>query len=466
MIYNVILKSTVLYTDPIITFEKLSTYANLILSLGIKSCQNNGAWIILKTKFISIILILLVGSSLWGFANAEQAGLNSIDIKENQIKYQKDSSIKSIPENYQTKKIEINLSENIGIKTGDNPNSNSELKNTNQITSQLYTAKTELDLSDTLGLSENNYDQNTLLVIKQNDNTKTTMDRIFNNERIRFNGKSFVTDNTPWVHLDNKPLTDLFSNDMLLYQNNLLHPNYESNFVGFANNVFYTNEISQFQIQSQLVISQIISNSDLIQNAIMGTVHDAVHGKNPMLFLVLVPLSGYILIRSENVKLKIKTNRILSFCFIVLILSSIASTPLSVSGIYLPESYAEISNETSNNVNDLNNSASITNSSTNSTIPQTINSTSIIHSNSTSTNSTIPQTINSTSIIHSNSTIPQTINSTSIIHSNSTSTHSTIQLPNSTSITFSYSNSTIPSTINSIPQLVPTQLFLKLSILP
>ncbi|MGI0060520.1 MAG: hypothetical protein ACREBJ_12215, partial [Nitrosotalea sp.] len=347
----------------------------------------------MKTKFISIILILLVGSSLWGFANAEQAGLNSIDIKENQIKYQKDSSIKSVPENHQTKKIEINLSENIGIKTGDNPNSNSELKNTNQITSQSYTAKTELDLSDTLGLSENNHDQNTLLVIKQNDNTKTTMDRIFNNERIRFNGKSFVTDNTPWVHLDNKPLTDLFSNDMSLYQNNLLHQNYENNFAGFTNNVFYTNEISQFQIQSQLVISQIISNSDLIQNAIMGTVHDAVHGKNPMLFLVLVPLSGYILIRSENVKLKIKTNRILSFCFIVLILSSIASTPLSVSGSYLPESYAEISNETSNNVNDLNNSTSITNSSTNSTIPQTINSTSIIPSNSTSTNSTIPQTI-------------------------------------------------------------------------
>src|SRR5438445_11340771 len=95
------------------------------------------------------------------------------------------------------------------------------------------------------------------------------------------------------------------------------------------------NDISAFFIQP---------NS--IKNNIITSVSDVTDPKNPTIILLLVPLVGYILIRSKETRSQFfKPRQALSFCFIVILISSIVITPLSISSAYW-HAYAEDINNT------------------------------------------------------------------------------------------------------------------------
>src|SRR5574337_1686076 len=79
-------------------------------------------------------------------------------------------------------------------------------------------------------------------------------------------------------------------------------------------------------------------------------VDDASHlaaSSTPVILVLMVPLSGYILLRSEEEKIKLNKNQIFSFCFILILVSSSAVTPFAISQNYWGMAFAEPQNQTS-----------------------------------------------------------------------------------------------------------------------
>src|SRR6185437_12250312 len=85
--------------------------------------------------------------------------------------------------------------------------------------------------------------------------------------------------------------------------------------------------------------------------------------KNPLLVILLVPLSGYLLARAEGTKFKIvNIQKFVGYCFIVILVSSIVVAPLSISPIYLNNAYADVQNGTLNSESQNSTDANATNS--------------------------------------------------------------------------------------------------------
>src|SRR5574337_977473 len=135
-------------------------------------------------------------------------------------------------------------------------------------------------------------------------------------------------------------------------------------------------------------------------------VDDASHlaaSSTPVILVLMVPLSGYILLRSEEEKIKLNKNQIFSFCFILILVSSSAITPFAISQNYWGMAFAEPQNQTSGVINTVSNdtvasmeSLTVTANETNSILP----------SNSTNYNLLVPVS-NSTISNKTGSIIPE-----------------------------------------------------------
>ncbi|HET6458877.1 MAG TPA: LamG domain-containing protein, partial [Nitrosopumilaceae archaeon] len=188
--------------------------------------------------------------------------------------------------------------------------------------------------------------------------------------------------------------------------------------------IAFVKPISDISLIAQNNIILSYTNSNSLENDIIRLAHDVTDIKNPTILLLLVPLSGYILFRSEEEKFQFfNTRKILSFCFIVILISSTVVTPISVSPGFLSSVYAETMNGTSTNAtNSVENNVTLPLQSTSNTTqigPQSETSndtlqntttpdpTLIVPTNSTQTNSTLGNNIptNDTSLtIPTNST--------------------------------------------------------------
>ena len=151
---------------------------------------------------------------------------------------------------------------------------------------------------DTQSLPTDSY-QSTLVVIKQNSNTQTTLDSILNLDRIRFNGRSFVfdkisdeqtgklsvLDDKKWVQEPVQTGTANMPQDTILMRPSLL----------------------QF-----FVLIHYPYTYHTIQNEIT-TADDANHAKNTALVL-LVPLASFVLVRQGGVR---PSSKFLSFFVLI-----------------------------------------------------------------------------------------------------------------------------------------------------
>ncbi len=191
--------------------------------------------------------------------------------------------------------------------------------------------------------------QNSINIIKQNSDTKTTMDRIWNFDRIRFTGRSIVSENTLWNQESHTgKLLDLTKTESYIYTP--INNEIKNTLTAQSNNISSIDLIAKdIQLNFQLDVKSFFLISNSIDENLLGLVHDAIHVNNPTMFLLLMPLSGYILIRAENGKLQFNKKRVSSFCFIIIIVISAFTTPLLTSENYWGMAFAQESNYTQTN---------------------------------------------------------------------------------------------------------------------
>src|SRR5438876_796501 len=307
----------------------------------------------MNIRMISVLIFSLLALSTFAFASADSMTFNSNNIQYNvKDTAQKNNSISS-KNVHQQKQIEINLSENVGITTSDGKHNEQQHAHL-AITQKMNTAIT---LSETFGVFANNPSENIIAVIKQNDNLKTTMERIANIDRMKFNGKSIVvTSAYDNIQLNNHLIDSLKDKVPLKQPSSNGNPYVVITSLDTILDLQRTINYLSSNIEKGVTVFSYDFN--LLKNALVSTSNNVLDPKNPVILLVLLPLSGYILIRCKNTKFPIFIGRqVVSFCFIVLLLTSIVVTPISISP-YWNNAYAETDNSTN----------SVSNATTNSSV--------------------------------------------------------------------------------------------------
>src|SRR5256712_4629271 len=311
----------------------------------------------MNIRIISVLIFSLLTLSTFALASADSMTFDSNNIQYNvKDAAQKNNSITSKTV-HQQKQIEINLSENVGITTSDGKH-NEQQHAQLAITQKMNTVIT---LSETFGVFANNPSENIIAVIKQNDNLKTTMERIANTDTMKFNGKSIVVTNAyDNIQLNNHLIDSLQNKVPLKQPSSNGNPYVVITSLDTILDLQKTINYLSSNIEKGVTVFSYDLNS--LKNALVSTSNNVLDSKNPVILLALLPLSGYILVRCKNAKFPIFIGRqVVSFCFIVLLLTSIVVTPISISPYYWKNAYAETDN-TTNSVSN----ATTTNSSVNS----------------------------------------------------------------------------------------------------
>ncbi|HET6458657.1 MAG TPA: hypothetical protein VFG24_07240, partial [Nitrosopumilaceae archaeon] len=148
----------------------------------------------MKINIVSILLIFTLSTSSLTIASADSMIINSnYDNQKSILNTQQKIEQSNIIKSQNSKHFNIDLTENVGIAE----NKNSQQEPSTPITNISIQQKT-INLSERINVSDNDLNQNTLALVKQSSVFKTTTDRIWNTERIRFNGKSLVTTSVLW----------------------------------------------------------------------------------------------------------------------------------------------------------------------------------------------------------------------------------------------------------------------------
>src|SRR5690242_16516050 len=240
----------------------------------------------LKIQIISLFIFFLLVLSSAAFAAADQIILDPNNVNVNK-------KINPSTENHHPKEFQINLSEDVGLKTNDPP------KNSDQLNQKINPTQKQINLSEELSVVTNTPNQN-FIIIKQNvDDTKTTMDRISNSDRIRFNGRSITTQNILW----NEQSTTNKLSSFVDVEKSFLASSIENTFrIELEKILFIKPTVLEFSLIIHNDITTFFETTNSIKNNSEKLISDLTNTKNPTLLLLLVPLSGYILIRSEEEK--------------------------------------------------------------------------------------------------------------------------------------------------------------------
>src|SRR5574340_1484960 len=179
------------------------------------------------------------------------------------------------------------------------------------------------------------YNKIKIVTVKEITNTITTMESIFNFKRIRSDGKSIILYN-PILDANEavKPTIDNILNNKLV--NNIDRELQDTLFK--SAHVIISDTNKEFFVITNVVAQ--LGNNLLLK-------YDISSPNDLTLLVLLVPLSGYILLRSEEEKIKLNKNQIFSFCFILILVSSSAVTPFAISQNYWGMAFAELQNQTS-----------------------------------------------------------------------------------------------------------------------
>src|SRR3989454_194305 len=250
--------------------------------------------------------------------------------------FEKQKSFKTIETKHAPRHLQIAIAENLGINTSGMLPSDEKIKS-----DETAGVKKEINLSEQLAIVSNDFDTQSSVLVKGVHDVQATMDRIWNSDRIRLIGKTVVVDNPLAI---NQPVTKLSSFDEKLSYNNYY---LERDFVNIFNKLLSVKLTKGVSLDTNNEASFLIGSVHSTEDNILLVAHDFVSAKNPIIFVLLVPLSGYILIRAEEARFQFqKSKQFLSFCFIALLLSSMVLTPISISSSYSNKAYAEIDNNT------------------------------------------------------------------------------------------------------------------------
>ncbi|HYL66466.1 MAG TPA: LamG-like jellyroll fold domain-containing protein, partial [Nitrosopumilaceae archaeon] len=412
----------------IVNTESIKNFSNFIT---IKQINKNS----IRTKKIPLFIFILLASSM--IANVDASSTipnmdNAAGVLGNSGKIiDQSNSIKTESHRH----FQVSSSENIGISdTNGNPQNDQVTPNPTPILKNKYVV-----VQETLSFRTEIVNPNVVLIAKHESQFSTTLERISNVVKIRYNGKIMFVDDLSWNH--HSAVTADFIKNIKLSTINWNDDNPLKIVEKLLKTLSYKNNFSTLAIASGS--NDLLSSfSQSIDDNINRTTHGVDNLKNPAIFLLLVPLSGYILARSEEVKLEFfRMKQFVSFCFLIILVSSVIVTPLSISPTFLSYAYAEQMNNTQS-PNPLTNSSmnssgtlppiqsstlssQISNNTSNLLLNQTANNSTLKTSNTSlvtnSTNSTTnaPLKTNSTlNTVHTNSTLNTvSANTTSILDS-------------------------------------------------
>ncbi|MHB8601223.1 MAG: LamG domain-containing protein, partial [Nitrosotalea sp.] len=286
----------------------------------------------LKIKQISFFIFFILSMSSVSMAFADQKTVDSIFLDQNKLLIHDQNFHKQIIS--QNKLVQVNLSENLGVKSNDDK---SETSQENHVVIETYHVHNIIALSESLGITTNSFDQHLNSLVKQNSERLTTAERISNLDRVRSSGK--YSQNNELV---NNPLNSFDTISFAKYFNDRI--------VGLDYTLYVNPMLSKFSLDMSNDVSTLFMVINLPTHEIQNLYDKSSVESNTVLLILLIPFSGYLLIRSENLKLKISNKkRILSFCFMIILISSAAVTPISVSPAFLQIVYAETMNDTQTN---------------------------------------------------------------------------------------------------------------------
>src|SRR5579872_4936309 len=233
------------------------------------------------------------------------------------------------------KHLSINLEEHVGVSVNQ-PHDQPSNQNVNQYASQKF-----ISLSENVSILTSNLDHNAVMVIKESCERLTTLEKISNNERIRFNGRTITVLNENFDRTSYE-LQNVLTNSIKLISQKIDQPIIQ---------IFYkTDLLVSFDDINTQFLQPTTTGFYTITGYIAKDVGIASHDlSSTTMLLLLVPLSGYILLRSEEEKISYNKNQIFSFCFILLLVTSSAVTPFAISQNYWGMAFAEPQNQTAVN---------------------------------------------------------------------------------------------------------------------
>jgi hypothetical protein len=267
------------------------------------------------------------------FSNFAVYGISENSNSELVQKYNDQKSFENNFSSKTSKLFTIQLNENISISSNGEklkPQSHYfDLKNIE--TSVEY----KLTLSDKVNIISDNLPKyDFLILVKQNHDKQTIMERIFQNDRKNLNKFSYIQNileqdfltkvNLDDINLINEIEIPVFNFDM--------YPELNSNLLyildfNFANS-FETLDV-QIQFDNEIV--------DNLQNNV----------NNPTIVYLLIPFAGIVLILSENPRIKnLKNSNIRALPLLIILIASLGITPLSISSSYYGPQFAFADNST------------------------------------------------------------------------------------------------------------------------
>jgi len=178
--------------------------------------------------------------------------------------------------------------------------------------------------------------------VKQNSDGKASMERIWNNDKLRFNGKGFVVTNL----FDNYQTTifdERLNIDLEQEKNNLINTIERDNFI-FATP--YKNQpLDVVLVQTQNGFDSTVVETLPITEIEISNLNS--NNQNEFLIVFLsVPLVGLLFVNSPQRKFESSSFRKISCLSLsIILLSSAVSFPVSISTIYWGEAFAETSED-------------------------------------------------------------------------------------------------------------------------
>ncbi|HZS74139.1 MAG TPA: hypothetical protein VFA69_06510, partial [Candidatus Nitrosotalea sp.] len=232
----------------------------------------------LKIISVSTFLILLFSVTTYANADSQISTTSNPDIPKQILSAQ------------EAKHLSINLEERVDVSINQ-PHDQQSDQNVNQYASQKF-----INLSENVSIFTSNLDHNTVTIIKENSERLTTLEKISNNERIRFNGRTITVSNENFDRT--YELQNVLTNSIKLISQKIDEPIMQ---------IFYKTDLTTsidaitINVLQPTTTGFYTITSDIAKD-VGGISHD-LSNSTPIILVLMVPLSGYILLRSEEEKI-------------------------------------------------------------------------------------------------------------------------------------------------------------------
>lgn len=262
----------------------------------------------MKIKLIAILIVLLAVSSTLN-VNAETMNVNPDNYSTHYFENFKNGFVQHDVKTH--RQIQISFEENVGIaENNDKPTTNQP---NHQSTNKL------VNISETLSFNITVINQNIVTERSYTDNIAIP-ERILNSAKIKSYGKTIQIDELQWSEQSfNAKLED---SEKLISDKPVI-ANVINNIDNTLNKILSPKNMPSMVVTTKQNDLNLLLFTNSINHDVNTISHHIADQQNPTLLVLLVPLSGCILLRTEEINLNVfRSRQFFSFCLIVLPSSS------------------------------------------------------------------------------------------------------------------------------------------------